>query len=119
MSPALSLAARTAWEQGDLAAIRQIASVRLSEPAGKAEGHFLLGIAEAEAGRVRDGIGEIEQAVAIAPHGEYRAQLARLYTLVRRDGDAATVLRAAEAAPPADALGRDTMGCVYARLGDH
>ena len=119
MSAALSLAARTALEQGNLAEIRRIGSARLSEASGKAEGHFLLGIAEAEAGRIRDGIGQIEQAIAIAPHGEYRAQLARLYTLVRRDGDAATVLRAAEAAPPHDALARDTMGCVYARLGDH
>jgi len=68
---------------------------------------------------VQDGIGRIEQAVAIAPHGEYRAQLARLYTFVRRDGDAAAVLRATEEALPEDALGRDTMGCVYARLGDH
>lgn len=119
MSAALSPAARTALEQGDLAAIHRLASLRLSDASGKAEGHFLAGIAEAEAGRVRDGIAQIEQAVAIAPYGEYRAQLARLYTLVRRDGDAAAVLRAAETAPPVDALGRDTMGCVYARLGDH
>ncbi|MBW8745245.1 MAG: tetratricopeptide repeat protein, partial [Sphingomonas sp.] len=119
MSAALSVAARTALEQGDIGGVRKIAAIRLSEPSGKAEGYFLLGMAEAEAGRVGDGIRQIEQAVAIAPHGEYRAQLARLYTLVRRDGDAAAVLRAAEAAPPEDALGRDTMGCVYARLGDH
>ena len=102
-----------------MARVRQFATVRLSEQRGKAEGHFLLGIAEAEAGRVREGIGQIEQAVAIAPHGEYRAQLARLYTLVRRDGDAAAMLRAAEESLPEDALGRDTMGCVYARLGNH
>ncbi|RZM08517.1 MAG: tetratricopeptide repeat protein, partial [Sphingomonas sp.] len=76
-------------------------------------------MAEAESGRIVDAIGHIERAVAAEPHGEYRAQLARLYTLVRRDGDAAAALRAAEARPPADALGRDTMGCVYARLGDH
>ncbi|TVV76870.1 tetratricopeptide repeat-containing sulfotransferase family protein [Sphingomonas solaris] len=80
---------------------------------------FLAGIADAEAGRIRAGIDLIEQAIALVPRGEYRAQLARLYTLVRRDGDAAAVLRAAEAALPGDALGRDTMGCVYARLGDH
>jgi tetratricopeptide (TPR) repeat protein len=106
-------------EVGDFAGARRLAAVRMSEPSGTAEAHFLLGIAEAEAGRVRDGIRQIEQAVVIAPHGEYRAQLARLYTLVRRDGDAAATLRAAEAAPPGDALGRDTMACVYARLGDH
>jgi hypothetical protein len=53
------------------------------------------------------------------PQGEYRAQLAKLFTLVRRDGDAAATLRDAEQALPTDALSRDTMGCVYARLGDH
>nr|WP_174297873.1 sulfotransferase [Sphingomonas bacterium] len=84
-----------------------------------AQGHFLLGMADAEGGRIVDAIARIERAVAIEPHGEYRAQLARLYTLVRRDGDAAATLRAAEGALPADALSRDTMGCVYARLGDH
>ena len=119
MSAALSAAAESVLARPDMAALRQLAAVRLSQPAGRAEGHFLLGIAEAEAGRVQDGIRQIEQAVAIAPHGEYRAQLARLYTMVRRDGDAAAMLRAAEAALPEDALGRDTMGCVYARLGDH
>ncbi len=80
---------------------------------------FLAGIAAAEAGRIQDGIRLIGQAIATAPLGEYRAQLARLYALVRRDGDAAAVLRDAEGELPEDALGRDTMGCVYARLGDH
>jgi len=106
-------------ERGDFAGARRLAAVLMSQTSTRAEGHFLLGLAEAEAGRVGEGVRQVEQAVAIAPHGEYRAQLARLYTLVRRDGDAAATLRAAEAAPPADALGRDTMGCVYARLGDH
>lgn len=115
----LSAAGRAVLERGDFAGARSLAAVRMADPSGKAEAYFLVGIADAQAGRVQDGIRQIEQAVAIAPHGEYRAQLARLYTLVRRDGDAAATLRAAEAAPPADALGRDTMGCVYARLGDH
>lgn len=115
----LSAAGRTALARGDFAAARRLAAVRLAETAGKAEGYFLLGMADAASGRVVDGIWHIEQAVDLTPHGEYCAQLARLYTLVRRDGDAAAMLRAAEAAAPEDALGRDTMGCVYARLGDH
>jgi tetratricopeptide (TPR) repeat protein len=119
MTEPLSPAGRALLESGDFAAVRRLAAARMSEDSGKAEGHFLLGMADSEAGRVQDGIRQLEQAVATAPHGEYRAQLARLYTLVRRDGDAAIILQAAEAAPPADALGRDTMGCVYARLGDH
>ncbi|MDB5726265.1 MAG: sulfotransferase [Novosphingobium sp.] len=84
-----------------------------------AEGHFLLGIAESSAGRVRAGIEHMRRAVALDPQGEYRAQLAKLHILVRQDGEAAATLREAEQALPADALSRDTMGCVYARLGDH
>jgi tetratricopeptide (TPR) repeat protein len=119
MGEPLSVAGRAVLERGDFAGARRLAAQRLADPSGQAEAYFLLGIADAETGRVQDGIRQIEQAVTIAPHGEYRAQLARLYALVRRDGDAAATLRAAEAAPPADALGRDTMACVYARLGDH
>lgn len=112
-------AARAALARGDLAHAARLATIRLSEPGGAAEGQFLLGIVEAESGRIRPAIERIERAVALAPAGEYRAQLARLYTLVRREGDAAVVLRAAEDDPPQDALSRDTIGCVYARLGDH
>jgi len=57
--------------------------------------------------------------VALDAQGEYRAQLARLLIMLRQDGEAGAMLQAAEAAPPTDALSRDTMGCVYARLGDH
>ncbi|WP_271299995.1 tetratricopeptide repeat-containing sulfotransferase family protein [Sphingomonas sp. CV7422] len=84
-----------------------------------AEAWFLAGIAAALLGKVTIAIELVEAAAGRDGQGEYHAQLARLYTLVRRDDDAARALRAAEAAPPGDALGRDTMGCVYARLGDH
>ena len=84
-----------------------------------AEAHFLAGIAAAMLGKVTEAIGLIEAAVRRGARGEYHAQLARLYMLVRRDADAVRSLAAAELAPPADALGRDTMGCVHARLGDH
>ena len=80
---------------------------------------FLKGMGEAQGGRIRVAIGLVEQAISLAPQGQYRAQLARLYSMVRRDGDAAAMLSAAEQALPTDALSRDTMGCVYARLGDH
>ncbi|MBX9884133.1 MAG: sulfotransferase, partial [Novosphingobium sp.] len=45
--------------------------------------------------------------------------LARLQVMLRQDGAAAETLAAAERALPEDALGRDTLGCVYARLGEH
>jgi hypothetical protein len=112
-------AARRALTSGDLGAAHRFATTLISENAKDAEGHFLLGIAESSAGRVRAGIEHLGRAVTIDPQGEYRAQLSKLYILVRQDGEAAATLRAAEQAPPADALSRDTMGCVYARLGDH
>ncbi|MCG6120861.1 MAG: sulfotransferase, partial [Blastomonas sp.] len=112
-------AARQALAQGDLGATRSVAAAMVADNADDAEGHFLLGVAESAAGRIQAGIQHLIQAVALDPQGEYRAQLAKLFCLVRRDGAAAATLRAAELAPPADALSRDTMGCVYARLGDH
>lgn len=81
--------------------------------------HFSHGMAEANAGRVRAAIEHLRRAIALDPQGKYRAHLAKLYTFVRQDGDAAATLRDAEQALPADALSRDTMGCVYARLGNH
>lgn len=112
-------AARKALVRGDLNETHKLAAALVAANPGDSEGHFLLGIAESGAGRIRAGIEHVTRAVALDPQGEYRAHLARLYSLVRRDGDAAAILRDAEQAPPADALGRDTMGCVYARLGDH
>jgi Flp pilus assembly protein TadD len=112
-------AARNALFRGDLNATHQFAAAQVAANPEDAEGHFLLGIAESSAGRVQAGIQHVGRAVMLDPQGEYRAQLAKLFTLVRRDGDAAATLRDAEQALPADALSRDTMGCVYARLGDH
>lgn len=112
-------AARDALAQGDLGTTRTVASALVAENPADAEGHFLLGIAESSAGRIHAGIQHLGQAVAIDAQGEYRAQLAKLLSLVRRDADAAATLHAAEQAPPTDALSRDTMGCVYARLGNH
>lgn len=112
-------AARTALGQGDLRTTHNFAATLLADNPRDAEGHFLLGVAASEAGQIQAGIQHLGQAVAIDPQGEYRAQLAKLFCLVRREGDAAETLRAAEQRPPADALSRDTMGCVYARLGNH
>ncbi|MEH3046254.1 tetratricopeptide repeat-containing sulfotransferase family protein [Sphingomonas adhaesiva] len=112
-------AARAALARGDWTAVARFAGAVLAERGEDAEALFLHGLTEAAAGRVATAIGLIERAVARCPAGEYRAQLARLYVGVRRDGDAAATLAAAETMLPDDALSRDTMGCVYARLGDH
>lgn len=112
-------AARAALVRGDLKTVHGIAADLVALAPEEAEGHFLLGIAEAGSGRVQGAIAHLDRAIRLRASGEYRAQLARLYTSVRRDGDAAATLRDAERALPTDALSRDTMGCVYARLGDH
>jgi predicted TPR repeat methyltransferase len=103
----------------DLRSAQRFTATMVTENPGDAESYFLLGMRESSAGRIQSGIRHLGQAIALDPQGKYRAQLAKLLTLVRRDGDAAATLRDAEQAPPADALSRDTMGCVYARLGDH
>ncbi|MFA7595200.1 MAG: sulfotransferase [Novosphingobium sp.] len=112
-------AARGALSRGDLEAAHRFGSALVTDNPADAEGHFFLGVAQAGVGRIRSGIEHLARATAIDPQGEYRAQLAKLFIMVRRDGDAAATLRDAEQALPADAFSRDTMGCVYARLGDH
>ncbi|WP_076073013.1 tetratricopeptide repeat-containing sulfotransferase family protein [Sphingomonas montana] len=117
--PARAAAIRATLARGDADDAFASATRWRTEAPDAAEAHFLAGVASAMLGKVTAAIGLIETAVERDGRGEYHAQLARLYTLVRRDADAARALAAAEASPPADALGRDTMGCVYARLGDH
>ena len=119
MKPAGLLAARAALARGDSAGARDHAVAVARQFPGQAEAHFLIGLADAAEGRVSAGIGHLQRAVALDGQGEYWAQLARLLSLVHRDGETAQALDEAERAPPGDALSLDTMGCVYARLGDH
>ena len=116
---ARSRAIRAMLARGEAEQVYRAAARWRSDDPDAAEAHFLAGIAAAMLGRVKNGIELITAAVERDGRGEYHAQLARLYSLVRQDADAARSLRTAETSPPADALGRDTMGCVYARLGDH
>jgi tetratricopeptide (TPR) repeat protein len=111
--------AREALARGDMAAVRRHATTMAANPATAAEARFLLGIADAAAGRVSAGLGYIEAAIALSPTAEYRAHQARLLILLRRDGEARTAAAAADALGPADALTFDTLGNVHARLGDH
>jgi tetratricopeptide (TPR) repeat protein len=119
MKPTGLLAARAALERGASGAAREHAAGVARQFPDQAEAHFLMGLAEAAEGRVSAGIAHLQRAVALDGQGEYWAQLARLLSLVHRDGEAARALQEAERALPGDALSLDTMGCVYARLGDH
>ncbi len=114
-----AIAIRAALASGDNGGALDAATRWRTEAPDAAEAHFLAGIGAAALGKIRIAIELIETAVTLDGCGEYHAQLARLYTLVRRDADAASALAAAERSPPTDPLGHDTMGCVYTRLGDH
>ena len=89
MAPARIAAARSALSRGDLGATRRFATLLLADNPKEAEGHFLLGIVEAGAQRIRAAIDHLQQAVALDARGEYRAHLAKFFALVRQDGDAA------------------------------
>lgn len=84
-----------------------------------AEALFLAGVADAENGQVGAGLEALGKAVALRPSAEYAAQLARFSIQARRDGAARRAAEQAEALGPGDALTFDTVGCVYARLGEH
>jgi tetratricopeptide (TPR) repeat protein len=119
MSPSLRAAARDALGRGDMAAVKRFATALIEREPHEPEGPFLLGLAQAAAGQIGAAIRQLHCAIALAPRGEYRAQLARLLLLARRDTEAAAVLAAVETDLPADALSRDTIGCAYARLANH
>lgn len=111
--------AREALARGDMATVQRLAQSLTERTPGEPEGHFLLALAMAATGRVGAAVAQLQSAVALAPRGEYRAQLARMLVMMRRDAEASAVLAAVETDPPDDALSRDTIGCAYARLGDH
>ena len=110
-----SIAAREAIGAGNAAQARALAT----GIADSADACFVIGLAYAVEGKIHAGIGHIDAAVAIKQRAEYLAQKARLLILVQQDGDARTAAAAALQSGPADALTYDTIGCVYARLGDH
>ncbi len=115
----LAWAGREALARGDMLTVARTATALTQHDPQDPDGPFLLGLAEAAAGRVSLAIDHMRAAIALDPQGEYHAQLARMLLLVRRDAEAAAVLAAAEAHPPSDALSHDTIGCAHARLGDH
>ncbi|MDB5662097.1 MAG: hypothetical protein JWN59_435 [Sphingomonas bacterium] len=115
---ALRSRGRAALQRGDWAETRRIAT-SLASNGDAAEALFLAGMADAESGRVSAGLEALGKAAALRPSAEYTAQLARFSIQARRDGAARTAAERAEMLKPEDALTYDTIGCVYARLGDH
>lgn len=112
-------AARAALDRGDFAQTAALASALCRKQPDRPDGWYLLGLAEAGAGRISRALPLVQRAVAQAPTPQNLAQYARLLSQGRRDGDAGRIARAALALAPDDAYSLDTIGCVLARLGDH
>lgn len=115
----LETQARDALKRGDLGAAASAAKALVLQDTDQPTGYFLLGIAAAETGQFTKAIPLIQAAVDRGAEAEHLAQLARLLSLLRRDGEAANAAAEALALNPDDARTLDTIGCVLARLGDH
>lgn len=112
-------AAVTALNRGDNDEARRICRELLAQRPDHADSHFLLGMAEANQGRLPAALASVENAVRLHISAEYLAQLARLLVMARRDADALATAARALALQPADALTLDTIGGVYSRLSAH
>ena len=110
---------RQALQQGDFAAASAAAKELVLKDQSKPTGYFLLGIVAAEVGDMANALALLEAAVQRGPEAEHLAQLARVLSLLHREGDAARAARAAYDLKPQEAMTLDTIGCVFTRLGDH
>ncbi|TIX49832.1 tetratricopeptide repeat-containing sulfotransferase family protein [Alteraurantiacibacter aquimixticola] len=120
LSPAtLEAQARQALEEGDLLAATNAAKSLVMQQRDAPQGYFLLGIAAEQAGQIDNAVLLLEAAAQRGPEAEHLAQLARLLSLLHRDGEAANVARKALVLDPSDARTLDTIGCVLTRIGDH
>ena len=115
----LEFKARQALQQGDFAAASAAAKDLVLQDQSKPTGYFLLGIVAAEVGDMANALALLEAAVQRGPEAEHLAQLARVLSLLHREGDAAKAALAAYELKPREAMTLDTIGCVFTRLGDH
>jgi len=112
-------AALAALNRRDMLQLGRSAQAMIRARPGEADGHFFFGLAAEAIGRASLAVQAIEEAARLTPKPEYLAQRARLLLLLREDAAARDAARAAAALTPRDAATLDTIGCVFARLGDH
>ncbi|MFC7292897.1 tetratricopeptide repeat-containing sulfotransferase family protein [Hirschia litorea] len=113
-------AARQAVKNGQLVECASyIDKVLISEPENS-EACFLKGIVLVEARQYKKALVFLREAVKKAPkNAEYNAHLSRILLMLREEGEAENYARIAAQHVEEDALTLDTIGCVFARLGDH
>lgn len=120
MDPAaLHRAAQIALGESRFDEVRRLCLALIAATPDFADGHFLLGVAEGSAGRIRLALEALSNAVRLSPRAEYLAQYARFLVLARQDLQARQVADQAVTLESADALTLDTLGCVYSRLAAH
>jgi tetratricopeptide (TPR) repeat protein len=112
-------AAVTALNRGDNDEACRLCRELIALRPDHADSHFLLGMAEANQGRLPAALTSVQTAVRLRSSPEYLAQLARLFVMARRDADALATAAQALAMQPTDALTLDTIGGIYSRLGAH
>ncbi|WP_436015630.1 sulfotransferase [Phenylobacterium sp. LjRoot219] len=112
-------AAVAALNGRDMLQLGRSAQAMIAARPQEADGHFFFGLAAEAIGRVSLALQAIEEAARLSPKPEYFAQRARLLLLLRQDAAARKSAHAAAALAPRDASTLDTIGCVFARLGDH
>jgi len=105
--------------RGDLAGASAAARSLVLGHKDRPEGYFLMGLVAAEAGQIANAVPLMQAAVARGPVAEHLAQLARILSLLHRNGEAADMARKALALIPEDPRTLDTIGCVLTRMGDH
>src|SRR3546814_19828479 len=79
-------AARSALSRGDLGAVHRFATTLVAENSDDAEGHFQIGIAEANAGRIRPAIRLRGGPGGSSLQDQTRAHSAQHSSLLRRNG---------------------------------
>ena len=111
--------ARETLARGELGPASAAAKALVLRDTARPEGYFLLGMIAEQAGQTGQAVTLLEAACARGSDPEHLAQLARLLSLLHREGDAARVAREALALTPDDPRTLDTIGCVFTRVGDH
>ena len=104
----------------NLAGAEKLCRDILNDAPRDAHAYFLLGMLDADRGRIPGALSNFRLAIQLDPtQPEYLAQTARLLIVLKADKEAIRAADAAASLNPSDALTLDTLGCVYSRAGNH
>ncbi|NNK31752.1 MAG: tetratricopeptide repeat protein [Xanthomonadales bacterium] len=114
----LSRAARRAVELRDWAQVANFANEIIRHHPGSSEGFFLAGIAERVQKRHRRAMEAFERALQLDPERyDAAVELANQYSIARRNGDAAAILKQYEKKLANSPMYLDLAGTVYTEIG--